>query len=390
MDFALSPDLREFKARARAFAETVLYPLEIACDEQDGLPPEVELAARRAALATGFFAPNVPVEDGGAGLGIFEQVMVEEGIGGATGMLWALVWRPSNVLMQATAEQRERYLRPWARGERRGCYAITEPGAGSDTGLLAATARREGDGFRISGEKWFATGGDVASFFMVVANVVDDDDGDPRPTIFFVDRAAPGLRFVREPRFTHASVYGHPVLHFEDVRVTQDDILGDVGLGMELTRDWFREERLMIAARCLGAAERALTLALEWARERQAGGKPLIEHQSIGNMLADSATELAAARALTYKIAWEIDNGLDIREAHGKAAMVKLFASEMAGRVCDRAVQILGGRGYMREHPVERLWRDTRVDRIWEGTSEIQRLIIARGLARRGVATLTG
>lgn len=389
MDDALSPHLRDLRARARAFAESVLYPLEVICDEQDGLPPELELTARRAALETGFFAPNVPVEEGGAGLGMLEQVMVEEGIGGATGMLWALVWRPANVLLHATPAQRERYLRPWACGDRRGCYAITEPGAGSDTGQLAATARRAGDGFRISGEKWFATGGDVAAFFMVVANVVGDDGSDPRPTIFFVDRDAPGLRVVREPRFTHASVYGHPVLVFDDVPVGQDDILGDVGLGMELTRDWFREERLMIAARCLGAAERALELALSWASERRADGKPLIEHQAIGGMLADSATELAAARALTYQVARQIDDGLDAREAHAKASMVKLFASEMVGRVCDRAVQIFGGRGYMREHPVERLWRDTRVDRIWEGTSEIQRLIIARGLARRGVATLT-
>lgn len=388
MEYALSPAMRALRARARAFAETVLYPLEIICDEQDGLPPELELAARQAAQASGFFAPNVPVADGGAGLSIFEQVMVEEGIGRATGMLWAVVWRPSNVLLQATPEQKQRYLHPWARGERRGCYAITEPGAGSDTSQLATTAQREGDGFRISGEKWFATGGDVASFFMVVAHVPDETG--PRPTIFFVDRNAPGVRFAREPRFTHASVYGHPVVVFDDVRVSQNDILGDVGLGMELTRDWFREERLMIAARCLGAAERALELALAWAQERHASGRPLIEHQAIGGMLADSATELAAARALTYNVAWEIDQGLDIRTAHGKAAMVKLFASEMAGRVCDRAVQVLGGRGYMREHPVERLWRDTRVDRIWEGSSEIQRLIIARGLARRGVTTLTG
>jgi len=385
----LSADLLDLKARARTFAETVLYPLEIACDEGGGLPPELELAARRAAQATGFFAPNISPEDGGAGLGMLEQVMVEEGIGGATGMLWALVWRPSNVLMHATPAQRERYLHPWARGEKRGCYAITEPGAGSDTGLLQATARRDSDGFRISGEKWFATGGDVAWFFMVVATVVDEAGGEGKPTIFFVERDAPGLALAREPRFTHAAVYGHPVLTFDEVRVTQDDILGDVGLGMELTRDWFREERLMIAARCLGAAERALDLALGWAMERQSGGVPLIEHQAIGAMLADSATELAAARALTHKTAWEIDHGLDIREAHAKASMVKLFASEMAGRVCDRAVQVFGGRGYMRDNPVERLWRDTRVDRIWEGTSEIQRLIVARGLAKRGVATLT-
>ena len=225
---------------------------------------------------------------------------------------------------------------------------------------------------------------------MVVANVVDEDGGDSKPTIFLrrARCAGAGLRR-RTPRFTHAAVYGHPVLTFDEVRVTQDDILGDVGLGMELTRDWFREERLMIAARCLGAAATGARpcprLGDGTARRRCAPDRST----SRSEMLADSAVELAAARALTYKTAWEIDNDLDIREAHAKASMVKLLASEMAGRVCDRAVQIFGGRGYMRENPVERLWRDTRVDRIWEGTSEIQRLIIARGLAKRGVATLT-
>jgi butyryl-CoA dehydrogenase len=292
------------------------------------------------------------------------------------------------VLVHASAAQRERYLTPWTRGERRGCYAITEPGAGSDTSALETVAARDGDRYRISGEKWFATGGDVASFYMVVADVVEED-GARRPTIFFVDRAAAGLTLEGHPRFTHASVYGHPTLRFENVDVGQDDILGDVGLGMELTRDWFREERLMIAARCCGAAQRALELALAWCQERHTFGQPLAERQMAQAMLADSATELAAARALTYTTAWQIDHGLDIREAHGKASMAKLFASEMAGRVCDRAVQLFGGRGYMRDNPVERLWRDTRVDRIWEGASEIQRLIIARGLSKRGVERLT-
>jgi butyryl-CoA dehydrogenase len=388
MTTTLSQRERELQARARAFVEEVLYPLEIPCDEGDGLPPELERAARERAVASGLFAPNMPVEAGGAGFGLFEQVLVEEQLGRATNMLWALVWRPANVLLHTTAAQRDKYLLPYTRGERRGCYAISEEGAGSDTSALATTARRDGDGFAISGTKWFATGGDAASFYMVVADVVEDD-GTRRPTIFFVDRTAPGVTLARHPRFTHASVYGHPELRFADVRVTQDDILGDVGLGIEITREWFREERLMIAARCLGAAERGLELALDWARTRRTFGAPLIERQAVQWMLADSATELAAARALTYQVAREVEGGLDVNEAHAKASLVKLHASEMAGRVLDRCVQIFGGRGYMRENPVERLWRDTRVDRIWEGTSEIQRLIIARALDRRGVERLT-
>jgi butyryl-CoA dehydrogenase len=265
------------------------------------------------------------------------------------------MWRPANVLVHCTETQRARYLLPYIRGEFRGCYAVTEPAAGSDTTRLGTEARPDGDGFVISGEKWFATGGDVARFFMVVADVVE---GARRlPTIFLVDRDAPGFTVGRTPRFTHSVVYSHPELRLERVRVGPEAVLGGVGLGMELTKDWFRDERLMIAARCLGGAQRAL--------------------------------ELAAARALTHKVAWEVREGADPKVAHARASMAKLHASEMVGRVTDRAVQIFGGRGYLRDNPVERLWRDTRVDRIWEGTSEIQRLIIARGLAKRGVEILT-
>lgn len=387
MDFALSLPLKGLQARARAFAESVLMPLEQICDERDGLPAELEQEARAKALASGFFAPNMPTAYGGAGLGVMEQVILEEQLGRVTNCLWAIMWRPANVLIHGTEEQRKRYLLPHIRGEFRGCYAVTEPGAGSDTTRLATVARREGDGFVINGEKWFATGGDVARFFMVVADI--PEEGRRLQTIFLVDRDAPGFTVGHKPRFTHAVVYGHPALGLDNVRVGPEAVLGGVGMGMELTKDWFREERLMIAARCLGAAQRALELAQEFTANRQAFGTRLSEHEAIQWMLADSACELAAARALTYKVAWEISAGLDIKEAHAKASMVKLFASEMAGRVCDRAVQMFGGRGYMRSNPVERLWRDTRVDRIWEGTSEIQRLIIARGLAKRGIDLLT-
>jgi acyl-CoA dehydrogenase len=387
VDFAPSPRLVEIQARARAFVKSVLPPLEVVCDAGDGLPPDVETRARAAARESGFFAPNMPAEWGGAGLDVLEQVTLEEELGRATNCLWAIMWRPANVLVHCTETQRARYLLPYIRGEFRGCYAVTEPEAGSDTTRLGTEARPDGDGFVISGEKWFATGGDVARFFMVVADVVER--ARRLPTIFLVDRDALGFTVGRTPRFTHSVVYSHPELRLERVRVGPEAVLGGVGLGMELTKDWFRDERLMIAARCLGAAQRALELAQAWALERRAFGQPLAEHQAVQWMLADSACELAAARALTHKVAWEVREGADPKVAHARASMAKLHASEMAGRVTDRAVQIFGGRGYLRDNPVERLWRDTRVDRIWEGTSEIQRLIIARGLAKRGVEILT-
>ena len=198
MDLTPSQRLLEIRARARAFVESVLQPLEVACDAGDGLPPDVEARARAAARESGLFAPNMPAEWGGAGLDVLEQVTLEEELGRATNCLWAIMWRPANVLVHATEAQRARYLLPYIRGEFRGCYAVTEPGAGSDTSRLGTEARREGDGFVISGEKWFATGGDVAWFFMVVADVVD---GARRlPTIFLVDRDAPGFTVGRTPR----------------------------------------------------------------------------------------------------------------------------------------------------------------------------------------------
>jgi alkylation response protein AidB-like acyl-CoA dehydrogenase len=372
--------------RARALADALrAYELAIE-DAADAVPANLEREIVGVCVGSGLFAPNLPREMGGAGLSLTEQVVVEEELGGLTNWLWAALWRPPNVLVQATAAQRERYVLPYARGEARGCYAITEPGAGSDVSALQTVARRDGAGWRIEGEKWFVTGGDVARFVLVVA--MTETEAGVVPTIFFVARDAPGARWGRQPKFTNHALYGHPELTLDGVRVTPDDVLGSVGGGIALTQAWFREERLMIAARCVGAARRCLEEAHAWTRERQAFGQPIGEYQGMQWLLADSATELAAARALLYQTVAAIEGGLEAKAAHGQAAMVKLFASEMAGRVADRAVQMLGGRGYMRENAVERLWRDTRIDRIWEGTSEMQRLIVARALDRRGLASL--
>jgi butyryl-CoA dehydrogenase len=385
--FSLSDREVEIRTRARALVDE-LIPFELAVDEaNDVVPPELEREIRSIFLRSGFFAPNFPVEWGGAGLSLAEQVILEEQVGRLTNCLWSALWRPSNVLIHATPEQRSRYVEPNIRGEFRGCYAITEPEAGSDVSSLKTVARRVNGGYRLNGEKWFVTGGDVATFLLVVALV----DGDPSlPTIFFVERDAEGLTFVRTPRMTHSVVYGHPEIRLQDVFVAEGGVLGEVGQGISLTQDWFREERLMIAARCLGAAARCIELAHQYAESRVQFGQPIIENQAIQWMLADSATELAAAQALTYKVAADIEAGMEVKVAHGRASMAKLYASEMVDRVTDRCVQIFGGRGYLRENPVERLSRDYRVDRIWEGTSEMQRLIIARAIRRRGLGSLTG
>jgi alkylation response protein AidB-like acyl-CoA dehydrogenase len=205
-----------------------------------------------------------------------------------------------------------------------------------------------------------------------------------------LDKSTPGIRVIREPKFTHTYVFGHPEFAFENVEVGEEAVLGGIGNGLELSKDWFVEARLQIAANVLGAAIRALELANAWASERRQFGRAIRDFQAIEFMLADMAVEIMASKSLVYRVAWEIDNGVDRKLVHARASAIKLQASEMAGRVLDKAVQIFGGRGYMRENPVERLNRDIRVDRIWEGTSEIQRVIIGGQLRKRGILTYTG
>jgi len=380
MDFAYTPDQLELRARARALADDIEVH-ELACEEHNGLEPAVHREVADRVRHHALNAINMPAEWGGQGLGVVEQVIVQEQLGRLTNALWDMVWRPANALRACDDPQRERYLIPAIRGERRDCVAVTERDAGSDPTAIASTATRTGGGFRLNGEKWFVTVGDAADFLIVLANVMPER----APTLFLVDKDTPGVRVLRTPRYMHTFVYEHPEFAFEDVELGPDAVLGDVGQGYELTRDWFVEERLMIAARAIGAAERALRAAVEWATEREQGGGRLIGHQLIQGMVADCVVDIATNRALVHQVAWEADRGLDRKTLHAKAAVVKLAASEAGGRVVDRALQMFGGRGYMRENPCERLYRDLRVDRIWEGTSEIQRLILGNEVAKRGL-----
>lgn len=388
MDIRLTPEDAELKARARAFCDEVLIPLEDECEELGGLSPESLEAAKRAVLERRFNAINHAVEDGGQGYDVFQQVLIEEEWGRATGALWDIPWRPSIPLAVATEEQKDEYLRPACRGERRDCYAITEAGAGSDPTMVETTAVRDREGWVLNGTKWHVTSGDVADFILVHAHV----DGDPtKATIFLVDKHLPGVRVVRTPRYMHTFVFEHPIFAFEDVRLGPDKVLGEVGQGYELTKDWFVEERIMIGARTVGAATRALELSLAFAKSRVQFGKPILDHQAIEFMLADMAAELMAAKSMLYRVAWQAARAsVSRKEIHALASAVKLVCSETAGRIIDRAVQIHGGRGYMREQPVERLYREIRVDRIWEGTSEIQRMVIGNELRKRGAAVYTG
>ena len=384
MEFAYTPEQVDLQERASAFT-AVLMQHEDAVEAAGGvLAPEIQSELVRGAIEAGLWAMNMPPEWGGAGLSAVDQIIVQEQIGKATNCLWDFVWYPANVLARGTDAQREKYLYPVIRGEKRDAYATTEADAGSDAIAITTAATRVEGGWVIDGEKWFVTGGDVADFYIVHALA----GAERAPTLFLVDRDTPGIETVRTPVFMHTPVFGHPTLAFREVFVSDEDVLGEVGEGYELTKEWFVEERLGIAARTIGAAERALSLARDWAVSREQFGEPIAAYQMVQQMLADSAVDIAVNRAYYHQVAWEIDHGGDRKTMHAKASIAKLSASEAAGRVADRCVQIFGGRGYDRSYAVERIYREVRVDRIWEGTSEIQRLIVANELIKRGLGVL--
>jgi alkylation response protein AidB-like acyl-CoA dehydrogenase len=296
---------------------------------------------------------------------------------------------PSWIEEVVTEHQVETWIRPTVDGEIHECYAITEEGAGSDVDGIEATAHRDGDEYVLNGEKWHVTSANLASYVFFQAKLADGPNAG-RHVLFFVDMGTPGVECLRVPEYSHTYAHHHWEMRFADVRVPVSNLVGSEGDGMAYTHAWFRFERLMIAARCCGAAERLIEAARVFAEDREAYGSKIAEYQAIQFMLADSLTELWAARLMTYETARSIDDGLDVKVQHARASMAKLYASEMANRVADRAVQVFGGRGFMRENVAERFYRELRVDRIWEGTSEIQRLIIADQLRKRGVRTLLG
>jgi len=386
MDIGLSTEHRKLSAKAREFCERVLQPHELEVEENRGLPEARRPELRKAVCDWGFAGINHSIEDGGEGYSIFEQMLINEQLGRATCGLWAVMWQPAISLRFGTEEQKEQYLRPSCRGKRRGCFAITEPEAGSDPRRVQTKAIPDGDSYRITGEKWFVTSYNASDYIIVHAHV----DGDPdKPTLFLVDVGTPGIRHLRSPHFMHTFIFDHAELAFEDVRVPRSAMLGEIGEGFALTKDWFVEARLQIAAHCVGAATRAAEVANDYAEGRIQFDRPIRDFQAIEFAIADMATEIMAGKSLLYRVAAEITPEVDRKRIHARVSALKLFCSEMAGRVVDRALQVLGGRGYMCENPVERLYRDLRVDRIWEGTSEIQRAIIGGQIKKRGLGVYT-
>jgi acyl-CoA dehydrogenase len=380
----LTPEQQELRERARRFVDELLIPNEELAERAGGrIPDELKQRIKRESMEAGLSGGLHAPEHGGQGWSKLEWFLVEEQFGRSTNALSWHIPGAYNVLASGTPEQIERYLKPALRGELHDAYAVTEAEAGSDPSRIETTARRSDGGWVIDGEKWFVTYGDVAAIYIVMAKALVD--GEELPTLFLVERGADGIEVVDDPPFSHTYPHGHPTIRFSGVEVPDDAVIGGLGGGEELQRAWFTEERLGIAARGVGSMWRLIEDATAWALSREQGGARIMDYQGVSFPLADSAADAAAGRLLALEVARLADAGADPKVVHAKASLAKLFVSEAACRCADRCLQIFGGRGYMRTNVAERFFRELRVDRIWEGTSEIQRLIIARALERRGV-----
>jgi acyl-CoA dehydrogenase len=383
MHFSLTEEQRLIVETTRGFVANELYPHEAEIESTGRLRPELRDEIKRKAIDAGLYAANMPAEVGGAGLDTLTWILYERELGRANYALhWTCVARPSNILMACEGEQRERYLLPAVRGERSDCLAMTEPGAGSDLRGMKTRARRDGDDFIINGTKHFISHADEADFVVLFAATGEETSARGSRaliTAFLIDRGTPGYQILDGYKSVSHRGYHNCVLQFDDCRVPKSQVLGEIGRGFEVANQWLGATRLQVAATCLGRAERALDLATRWAAERQQFGQQIGKFQGVSFKLADMATELKAAELLTLEAAWKVDQGT---VTDSDMAMAKLKATEMLAFVADEAIQIHGGMGLMSDLPLERIWRDARVERIWEGTSEIQRHIISRALLR--------
>ncbi|WP_103332486.1 acyl-CoA dehydrogenase family protein [Pseudotabrizicola formosa] len=383
MQFGLSDEQRMIIDTTRAFVEVELYPHELAVERSGHLPLDLIRDIQQKAIAAGLYAANMPAEVGGAGLDTLSWLLYERELGRANYALhWTCVARPSNILLAGTPEQRDRYLMPCIRGETWDCLAMTEPGAGSDLRGMKASARQDGGDWVLNGTKHFISHADLAGF--TIAFMATGEEDTPRGpkkkiTAFFVDKGTKGFTVRDGYRNVSHRGYTNAVLEFDDCRVPAANVLGEPHKGFEVANTWLGATRLQVAATCLGRADRALQLAISYAAERRQFGQSIGKFQGVSFKLADMAMELKAAELLTWEAAWKFDQGT-VSEAD--MSMAKLKASEVLAMIADEAIQIHGGMGLMDELPLERIWRDARVERIWEGTSEIQRHIISRELLR--------
>ena len=383
MNFGLTDEQKLIVETTRSFVENELYPHEAEVERTGHLRMELIREIQAKAIEAGLYAANIPEEHGGAGLDTLTWLLYEKELGKANYALhWTCVARPSNILCAGTPEQQEKYLAPCVRGEKWDCLAMTEPGAGSDLRGMKATAKQDGSDWVLNGTKHFISHADIADF--AICFMKSGEEETPRGkraliTAFFVDKGTPGFAVRDGYRNVSHRGYTNSILEFDNCRIPAENILGEVHKGFEVANTWLGATRLQVGATCLGRAERAFGHAVEYAAQREQFGQKIGKFQGVSFKLADMATEMKAAELMILEAGWKFDSGSCRDE---DMAMAKLKATEMLAFVADEAIQIHGGMGVMDELPLERIWRDARIERIWEGTSEIQRHIISRALLR--------
>ncbi len=381
IDFSPTEEQQLVVQTVRAFVERELRPHEEEVERLGVVPRELNEAVKAKGIAAGLYALNMPEELGGGGLDYVTGALAEMEFGRTSWALSSCVGRPTHILLACEGEQRERYLLPTIRGERAECFALTEPGAGSDARSIQTRAVRDGGDWVIRGTKQFISHADHADYVILVAVTGEDETPKgmrPRFTTFLVDKDLPGVE-VTPVGCVSARGYNPHLIAFTDVRVPDTGILGEEGKGFDFATEWLYASRVMMAAHCTGRARLVLELAADWARTRRQFDRPIGEFQGVSFKLADMETEVRAAWLLTLHASWKLDQGALVPV---DASVAKLYASEMLGRVVDEGVQIFGGMGLSTELPIERYWRDARVERIWEGTSEIHRDLIGRAVLR--------
>ncbi|EPX85649.1 acyl-CoA dehydrogenase family protein [Salipiger mucosus] len=384
MDFTTSDEMKMVTEAVGRFVREKVQPLEMETEEAAAVPPEKLAAVKAEAQALGFYALNMSEEVGGGGLGVLDMCLVEEQLGQTSDALIRRIFgQVYPMLEQFEGPLRDEYLYPTVKGDKICAMAITEPGAGSDAAAIKTNAYLDGDEWVLNGTKHFISDGDIADYVIVMALTDAEKRARGGITLLIVDKDTPGFTVARNQKMMGHRGYGHAELNFDDVRIPKDKVLGEVGQGFRVMMANVGGIRLgHIGARAVGMASRVLEMMREHAATRKQFGQPIGDFQMVQQMIADSAMEIFATRMMVLNTAWEVDQGLDPRD---KVSMVKVQASEMLGRVADRGIQVFGGYGFTKELPLERIYRDARVTRIYDGTSEVHRMLIARSVIKRGL-----
>ena len=379
MEFNLTEEQKLLIKTTKSFVENELLPHENLLEKTNNLPKELYQEIKKKSQEVGLYACNMPTEYEGGGLNAFDLTLVEKELGFASLALAEIAWRPQNILMASTGKLIEEYLKPTIKGDRKDCIAMTEPGAGSDLRGMKTNAILKGSDWIINGTKHFISNAHISDFVVLFASTGNDSNDRNLISCFLVDLNLPGVEVSKGYDCVSHRGYVNNIIHFNECKIPAANILGEKDMGFELINTWLDATRLTVAATSVSRAERAFDIALDWSANRKQFGKVIGKFQGVSFKLADMAMDIKLANLILMESAWKIDQGTLTSK---DAAMAKLFCTEMIGRVSDEAIQICGGMGLMADIPLERIWRDARIERIWEGTSEIQRHIISRSLLR--------